>query len=230
MAKKYFLFDLDGTLTDTGPGIMECIQKTLADLGLPPREEAFLRRFVGPPLAESFQNLCGMSPEEAARAIQIYRGYYVIGGVYKSPLYPGVEQLLKRLSQAAVLGVATSKNESGARRILAMRGIEERFQVVVGDDGSRPSKAAVVAEVLERLGNPAPAEAVMVGDRSYDIAGAAAWGLEAVGVLYGYAAPGELQEAGARYLAATVEELEALCFQLAAGTAPAWGPLLKNFP
>ena len=126
--------------------------------------------------------------------------------------------------------MATSKNESGARRILAMRGIEERFQVVVGDDGSRPSKAAVVAEVLERLGNPAPAEAVMVGDRSYDIAGAAAWGLEAVGVLYGYAAPGELEEAGARYLAATVEELEALCFQLAAGTAPAWGPLLKNFP
>jgi phosphoglycolate phosphatase len=213
--KRYFLFDLDGTLTDTGSGIMGSVAHALARLGWPEPEADFLRQFVGPPLEESFQNFCQMSPAEAAEAIRLYRERYHAWGVFQSPLYPGVEGLLERLSQKAALAVATSKREAGARQILAMRGVEGYFQAVVGDDGTRPSKAAVVGEALAQLEEPPREQVVMIGDRSYDVAGAKAWGLESIGVLYGYSAPGELAAAGASRLVGSVAELEALCRKLA---------------
>lgn len=213
--KQFFLFDLDGTLTDTGPGIMGSVQTALGRLGWPPQEDGFLRQFVGPPLMESFQRFCGMDPESAEHAIQLYRERYNEWGMYQSPLYPGVNGMLERLSQVGTLAVATSKREIGARKIMEMRGIDGYFQAVVGDDGTRPSKAAVIREVLELLGGPPKEQVVMVGDRSYDIAGAHACGIEAIGVGYGYAPPGELTEAEADWQADTVAELEALCMKLA---------------
>lgn len=213
--KQYFLFDLDGTLADTGPGIMGSVQTALGRLGWPPQEEGFLRQFVGPPLMESFQRFCGMDPEGAERAIRLYRERYQEWGMYQSPLYPGVEGMLKRLSQVGALAVATSKRESGARQIVEMRGIGGCFQAVVGDDGTRSSKAAVIQEALRQLGSPPPEQAVMVGDRSYDIAGAHACGIEAIGAGYGYAPAGELAEAKADWQAGAVAELEALCRRLA---------------
>lgn len=213
--KKYFLFDLDGTLTDTGPGIMGSVQTALGRLGWPPQEEGFLRQFVGPPLTESFQRFCGMDAEGAEHVIKLYRERYQEWGMYQSPLYPGVDGMLKRLAQVGTLAVATSKREIGARQIMEMRGIDGCFQVVVGDDGARPSKAAVIREALAMLGGPPAGQVVMIGDRSYDIAGAHACGIEAIGVGYGYAPAGELTEAGADWQAATVAELEALCVRLA---------------
>ncbi|MCI9256472.1 HAD hydrolase-like protein [Acutalibacter sp.] len=201
--KRYFLFDLDGTLTDTGSGIMGSVAHALARLGWPEPEADFLRQFVGPPLEESFQNFCQMSPAEAAEAIRLYRERYHAWGVFQSPLYPGVEGLLERLSQKAALAVATSKREAGARQILAMRGVEGYFQAVV------------VGEALAQLEEPPREQVVMIGDRSYDVAGAKAWGLESIGVLYGYSAPGELAAAGASRLVGSVAELEALCRKLA---------------
>lgn len=214
MPKKFFLFDLDGTLADTGPAIMNCIRQTLTTLGYPPPEAPFLRQFVGPPLTESFRHLCGMDPAETRLAIQTYRTLYLARGILESPLYPGMDRLLRRLARVAVLGVATSKQSPQARKILSMRGVESLFPVVVGDDGVRPNKAAVIAEALRRLGDPPPEEAVMVGDRKYDVEGAKACGIETIGVRYGYSQPGELEAAGARYFAATVEELESLCLGL----------------
>ncbi len=214
MTKKYFLFDLDGTLADTGAGIIESAQRALALLGWPPQEEAFLRRFVGPPLEESFREFCGMDQAEAQRAIQLYRAEYNAHGLYKSPLYPGMDGLLAALSRRAALCVATSKRESGARKILSMRGIEDRFSVVVGDDGTRPGKAQVIGEVLRLLGNPPVEELVMIGDRSYDVDGAKAWGIEAIGAAYGYGSPEELKGAGAAYIVESVEELGRLCARL----------------
>ncbi len=212
--KKYFLFDLDGTLTDTGPGIMGSVQHALNQLGWPEQEEDFLRQFVGPPLLDSFQNYGKMSLEEAEQAITLYRARYHAWGMFKSPLYPGVDGLLERLSRRAVLAVATSKREEGARAIMDMRGITPYFQAVVGDDGSRPSKAAVIAEALRLLGNPSPEEVVMVGDRSYDVAGALSCRVDCIGAGYGYGVPGELEEAGARWVVESVKQLEELCHKL----------------
>lgn len=213
--KKYFLFDLDGTLTDTGPGITECVQYALGQLGWTPQEDGFLRQFVGPPLTVSFQTFCDMDEGQARQAIKLYRERYNAVGLYKSPLYPGVEQLLEGLSGTATLCVATSKREEGARRILALRGIERYFTVVVGDDGSRPTKAHVIDRVLRLLGDPPLSEVVMVGDRSYDVEGAKSCGIESIGAGYGYAQPGELEEAGAEYLAEDVNTLGRLCRTLA---------------
>ena len=213
--KKYFLFDIDGTLTDTGPGIMGCIQETLQALGWPEQPEEFLRQFVGPPLEDSFRDFCAMDEAQTAKAVRLYREKYFSHGLYHSPLYPGVGAMLERLSGRATLCVATSKNEPGAKKILAMRDIEKYFQVVVGDDGTRPSKAHVIAEALARLGSPSKAEVLMVGDRRYDVAGAKACGVETAGAAYGYGGRGELEAAGAEYLADSVEELEKLCLRLA---------------
>lgn len=213
--KKYFLFDLDGTLNDTGPGIMDCVQYALGRLGWHEQPESFLRQFVGPPLTDSFMNFCHMDASAAENAIRLYRERYWEWGVYQSPLYPGIKELLERLSERAALCVATSKNEKGARQVLRMREIEPYFSVVVGDDGTRPTKAHVIAEALRELEEPDRSEVLMIGDRSYDIAGAKDCGVEAAGVLYGYGSREELETAGADYLAGTVRELEALCMELA---------------
>lgn len=213
--KKYFLFDLDGTLADTGPGITGCVQDTLRRLGWPDQTPQFLRRFVGPPLMESFQTFCNLDETAARRAIQLYRERYVAWGVYQSPLYPGIRDMLARLSQIVTLCVATSKREEGAVQILEMRGIANYFSVIVGDDSTRPTKSAVIQEALDRLGNPPAEQAAMVGDRSYDIEGARACGIQTIGACYGYAPPGELARAGADYLAASVEDLESICRMLA---------------
>lgn len=215
--KRYFLFDLDGTLNDTGPGITGCVQHALGQLGWAAQPEEFLRQFVGPPLLHSFMTFCHMDEAAARQAIGLYRARYQAWGVYQSPLYPGVEGMLRRLGGLAALGVATSKRESGARQILAMRGIEPFFTVVVGDDGTRPSKTEVVGEALRLLGGPPAEQVVMVGDRLYDIEGAKAWGLFTIGAQYGYAPPGELERAGADLLAESVFQLEDLCAGLAGG-------------
>lgn len=212
--KKYLLFDLDGTLTDTGPGIMGSVQDALSRLGWPEQSRDFLRRFVGPPLEESFRDFCGMDGAGAQEAIRLYRERYNAWGVFQSPLYPGVDAMLKNLSAKVVLCVATSKREQGARKILGMRGIEGLFRVVVGDDGTRPTKSHVIGEVLAQLGNPPREQVLMVGDRSYDVAGAKAQGVETAGAVYGYGTRDELETAGADYLAESVEELEALCLGL----------------
>lgn len=212
--KKYLLFDLDGTLTDTGPGIMGSVQDALSRLGWPEQSRDFLRRFVGPPLEESFRDFCGMDGDGVEEAIRLYRERYNAWGVFQSPLYPGVDAMLKKLSSKAVLCVATSKREQGARKILGMRGIEGLFRVVVGDDGTRPTKSHVIGEVLAQMGNPPRGQVLMVGDRSYDVAGAKAQGVETAGAVYGYGTRDELETAGGDYLAESVEELEALCLGL----------------
>ena len=214
--KKYFLFDLDGTVTDTGEGVTKSAQYALDAFGFPDQPPEALRRFVGPPLQGSFEGFYGLTPEQAVQAVEKYRERYRAKGVFESPLYPGMAPFLAGLAEKATLCLATSKPLVFARQILELRGVGQYFAHLAGAelDGARTDKAEVVAYALELLGNPPKEEAVMVGDRRQDIIGANACGLESIGVLYGYSEPGELEEAGATYLVPSVEDLRQLCDRL----------------
>lgn len=214
--KRYFLFDLDGTITDTGEGIMKSAQYALDAFGIHEEPEENLRRFVGPPLDYSFREFYGLSEGQAWEAVEKYRERYRAKGVFESPLYPEIKELLGKLSQRAEVCLATSKPLYFAGQILEMRGIAGCFTVKVGAnmDGSMTDKAQVIGEVLRQLGNPPKAEVIMIGDRRQDILGAKAQNVESIGARYGYAEEGELETAGATHIVFTVAELEKLCFEL----------------
>lgn len=211
--KRFFLFDLDGTITDTGEGVMKSAQYALDAFGFPPQTEEALRRFVGPPLQSSFENYYGLTPAQAVQAVEKYRERYRTKGVFESPLYPGMGGFLERLSQKATLCLATSKPLVFAKQILELRGVEQYFTCLSGAelDGTRTDKGEVIAYALALLGNPPREQVVMIGDRRQDILGAKSQGIESIGALYGYSDPGELEEAGATWLADSVESLEKAC-------------------
>lgn len=210
---RYFLFDLDGTVADNGPGITRSAQYALEAFGIRGEPLDKLERFVGPPLHQSFMEFYGFSQEQAFAAVEKYRERYREKGVYENRLYPGMAELLRELSQRAVVCLATSKPEVFARQILEMNGVLPCFHQVVGArlDGSLTDKAEVIAACLRALGDPPKGQAVMVGDRKHDILGAQAVGVPSVGVGYGFAPPGELEAAGADYIVPTVEALGNLC-------------------
>lgn len=214
--KRYVLFDLDGTVADNGEGICKSAQYALDFFGIHHEPVENLRRFVGPPLQESFQVLYGFSPAQAKLAVEKYRERYRVKGVYENKLYPGIPALLEELSHRAAVCLATSKPEVFSRKILEMGGVLPYFTRAVGSelDGRRTDKAEVIQEVLRQLGNPDRAQAVMVGDRKHDILGARACGLESIGVEYGFAPERELEEAGADHIVPTVEALRGLLWQL----------------
>lgn len=197
------LFDLDGTLTASGPGILASIRYALASLGEPIPERAVLDRFIGPPLADSFRDLCGMAPDRAWEAVTAYRVYYAQRGQFESSVYDGIPAALAALSTAGrVLAVATSKAEVYAHSVLRHFGLADRFVEVVGSelDGRRTAKAEVIAEALRRVGG-SPERSVMIGDRSQDVLGALAVGVPSIGALWGYGSAAELTTAGATALA-----------------------------
>ena len=211
--KRYFLFDLDGTVADNGEGILKSAQYALDAFGIHNEPEERLRRFVGPPLHESFMELYGFSREQAFAAVEKYRERYRGKGVYENQLYPGMGALLERLSQQAVVCLATSKPEVFALRILEHFGLARYFDHVCGaplDNQEGAKKAAVIRDALRRSGVENLRTAVMVGDRRHDIDGARQAGLEAVGVLWGYGDRQELEAAGAAYIVEDIPGLRQL--------------------
>lgn len=209
------LFDLDGTLTESGPGIMACARHALAEVGHPGLDDDTLRRFVGPPLLEGFMTLAGLDEQAAWRAVQAYRERFLAVGMFENAVYPGIPELLSRLRAAErTLVVATSKVESFAERIVEHFGLARFFADVVGSnlDGTRSAKAEVVSEALRRIARTEHRadRAVMIGDRTHDVRGARANGLPAVGVLWGYGSRAELATAGAQELVTDPGELGAL--------------------
>ena len=206
------LFDLDGTLTASGPGILASVRHALAALGEPIPDPEVLAGFIGPPLLDSFIDLCGLAPDRAHAAIAAYREYYSTKGQYENSVYSGIPELLGALADAGpTLAVATSKAEVYAESILAHFGLAEYFTVVVGSelDGRRTRKAEVIAEVLARLDRPV-ADCLMIGDRAHDVIGASAVGMACVGVLWGYGSAEELTSAGAEALVHTPADLQAV--------------------
>lgn len=209
----YLLFDLDGTLTDSGPGIMNSTRHTFEAFGLRVPEEPVLKSFIGPPLAETLALY--FPAAELDRAIGAFREYYEADGWLECEVYPGIRDCLAALRTAgAHLAVATSKSHPAALRVMAHFGLADAFDVVCGSAPDGPAtKAGVIRRVLQQLGCPQPGRAVMIGDRKYDILGARAVGLSSVGVLYGYGSREELCAAGAGALAASVSDLQALLLQ-----------------
>lgn len=204
------LFDLDGTLTDSAPGITRCIQEALRRLGRAVPETDSLRRFVGPPLPGTFALLLeSTEEEEVAQAIRLYRERFVTTGMFENALYPGVREGLERLrGRGHRLWVATSKPEVYARQILEHFGIAHAFAGVHGPDltGRNHDKRELIRELLlsERVSAPA---ACMVGDRALDVEGARANGLSAVAVLWGCGTAEELRAAEPDFMVETFAEL-----------------------
>ncbi len=209
---EYILFDLDGTLLDTASGVADSVCYALEHMGIPlPEDKRSLTCFVGPPLAESFATFYHLSPEEIERAIAIYRVYYTATGMWDCSVYPGIPALLQRLNRAGKrLLVATSKPEKFAVPLLERFGLAQEFELIAGadaDGGTRSEKHQVIAYGLDRLGITDTSRMIMVGDRKYDVLGAAQFGIDTIGVLFGFGNAEELQSAGAIALAATPEQV-----------------------
>ncbi len=207
---KYILFDLDGTLTESAPGIMNSLKYAFKKLGGPVPDDAVLKKFVGPPLIESFMKFSGFSEEKATMAVDVYREYFAEKGLFENSVYEGIPDCLKRLREAGyTLGVATSKPQVFCERILDHFGLTEYFGVIKGIplDGEDMTKAEVISEALGALGAVDRSEAVMIGDRAYDAVGAEENGVGCIGVLYGYGTEEELLGAGAETTVKTPREL-----------------------
>lgn len=211
--KKYFLFDLDGTLTDPKQGICTCVQYALKDQGIEEPDLDKLEPFIGPPLWDSFMKFYGMDRAQADKAVAKYRERFADVGLFENELYDGIPFMLKDLKEAGfTLAVASSKPTVYVERILEHFQIKQYFKVIVGSelDGTRVSKDEVVREALHQLFGEQtidPQQVYMIGDRCFDVEGARTLHVESVGVTYGYGSMEELQEAKADYIVRSVGEL-----------------------
>ena len=202
------LFDLDGTLTESGIGITRSVAHSLRKYGIEETDQAKLDLFVGPPLIDSYMRYYGFSREQAVQAVEFYREYYAVTGIFENRVYDGVIPMLQALQRAGKTCIlSTSKPEHYAVQILDHFGLASYFSCAAGAtmDEKRTNKADVIAYALRKSGKTGPA--VMVGDRRHDIEGAKANNLPAIGVLYGYGSREELETAGADWIAETPEDL-----------------------
>ncbi|SDF61677.1 phosphoglycolate phosphatase [Blastococcus aurantiacus] len=200
---RLVLFDLDGTLVDSSPGISSSVRHAATVLGLPEPTPTQLRAMVGPPLQDGFALVLGVPAADVARAVAAYREHYAAGAVLDVTVHDGVPDLLEALAEAGViLAVATSKPEPFALRVLGHTGLLSSFATVHGAtlDGAVRHKDQVVAAAL--AAHPGGHGPVLVGDRSHDVLGAAAHGLPCIGAGWGPAEDGELEAAGAAAVAA----------------------------
>lgn len=204
------LFDLDGTLTDSGAGIVSSLRKALRESGCPVPGPEALRRFIGPPMRSMLpQVFKGITPEKIDEVIERFRSVYDASGVYDNRVYPGIPELLEELrARGTLLAVATSKPVRPAGVVLGHFGLAPRFDYVSAADESDAGggKEELIAPVLRKSGIP-PERAVMIGDTMYDASGARKAGTDFVGALYGFGTREELEREGCRNFAASVAEL-----------------------
>lgn len=226
MDKKYLLFDLDGTVTDSNLGITRCVQYALLDQGIDEQDMSVLEEYIGPALDDSFKKYHGLNDEQAAKAVAKYRERYSDTGIFENEVYDGIVPCLETLKAAGkIICLSTCKPEPFAVRILEHFKLDKYFDVVTGSDleGTRKQKYQVIEETFKRLSanvlrqeltdellNEIKADSVMIGDRNQDVNGAHQVGIECIGVRYGYAKPDELEDAGVDYIVETIPELTAL--------------------
>ena len=218
------IFDLDGTLTESEPGITKSVQYALEQMNRPPLDAATLRRFIGPPLRESFIAVAGMAEDEADEAVRIYRERFSTVGWMENSVYEGIAPLLRALKAGgAYVAIATGKPEVFSRKIIDYFGLApyiDRLEAITLSDHHADKVALVRRALPERY-----ERACMVGDRAGDMEGALGNGIDGIGALYGYGTREELEDAGARFIAASVNALRDIL--LDAGDAP--GGLFVTF-
>ena len=204
------LFDLDGTLTDPALGITNSVAYALSKWDISVNDRSELFKFIGPPLLDSFAEYYGFSHEQSRLALKYYREYFTDRGMFENRVYEGIPQLLSQLkAQGKRLIVATSKPEEFAVRILHHFGLDRYFDFIGGAsmDETRVKKADVIQYALETCNITDRSSVVMVGDRLHDINGAKACGLPSIGVAYGYGSIDELKDAGADFIAISVQDI-----------------------
>lgn len=208
---RTLLFDLDGTLTDTRPGIMRCLENTFATLGAPLPSD--LDRFLGPPLPESFVRFCGMNEQQTERAVGIFRERYSNGELFNAKLFDGIPELLCKLTDYGfTLAVCTCKVEKYAKSVLEHFGIAKYFAIIGGSNETRTQKSEVIEYVLNSLDISDKSGVLMIGDRDNDIIGAEKCGLRCLYALWGYGSEAEAKKYNA--LAAVRSPKECLGFIL----------------
>lgn len=206
---EYVFFDLDGTLTESTEGICNAARYALEKFGIIETDITRLERYIGPPLDTSFAEY-GLDKEQVRQAIVYFREYYNRQGKFENRVYDGIPEVLSSLlKKGKKLVVATSKPEHFANQILEHFGILQYFSFVAGatEDEKRTHKDEVIAYALQKLGIKDRSSVLMVGDRKYDVVGAKKEEIDCVGVLYGYGSRDELEQAGAAYIAETVEDI-----------------------
>ncbi len=207
---KYILFDLDGTLLNTYPGVSNAVRYTMNHYNKPIPEEETMRKYLGPPLADSFKNIAGFSEEIIPEAIKKFREYYLEKGIYEYEFFEDLKPTLKKLKEMDyILGVATSKLQVGAYTILKHAGIFDEFDYVCGSsaDEGRITKSDVLENVLEHFGITDKTEAILIGDRFHDIEGAKSVGIDCCCVLCGFGSEQEFKERGANYIVPHISDI-----------------------
>ena len=207
----YVIFDFDGTVVDTGEGILKSLQYSFREMGreVPSADE--LKKFIGPPIHYSYTTYYGVSEAEVGMYIKKYRERYRAKGIYECALYKGFPEVLDSLHKNGVkVAIASSKPESLIYDVADFLGITEKFDAIVGvrlDDSNHSSKTGLILEAMKKSGAVDRNRALMVGDRCYDIDGAAGAGVKSCGVLWGYGSREEFEEHNADYIVSDTDEL-----------------------
>ncbi len=216
MISKYdaVLFDFDGTVADTGKGIFSSIQYAVECLGFEPLDNETLRRFIGPPVFDSFRREFGIDEEKCRFAVKKYREKYAESGIFQFEIYEGILELFKTLHEAGIkVGIASSKPQNFLIRIVDYLGIGELIDFISAPsaDDIPQSKTSLINNSAEAL-NVAKEKMLMVGDRYFDIDGANGAGVESVGVTFGYGSEEELKKSGATHIAGCADEIRNIIF------------------
>lgn len=207
---KYILFDLDGTITDSGEGITKSVQYSLKYFDILVDNLEDLNKFIGPPLKDSFKRYYNFDDEKAELGLKKYREYYSEKGIYENKLYDGITEILEALKKNnKKIILATSKPEVYAKQILKYFKIDKYFDFVAGSDfeETRVKKGEVIKHALEGTEISELSEVIMIGDREHDVIGAKENNIKSIGVLYGYGDVVELTQARAEYIVKTPNEL-----------------------
>ena len=216
MRYTHAFFDLDGTITNSAPGITHSVQYALKKMGIEPPPAEELLGFIGPALTWGFSHYFGMNETDSKKAVEYYRENYRASGMLECEVYEGIPTLLRELNDAGVICVlATSKPHIFANRILAHFGLDRYFTLVSGPelDGTRGEKHEVISYALSQLALTDLTRVLMIGDRHHDVEGAARYGIDCAGVLWGFGDQTELTDAGAKYLCTTPKEIKDLLLQ-----------------
>lgn len=207
---EYCLFDLDGTLTNPELGITNSFMYALSKYNISVCERSELHKVIGPPLLDSFQKFYDFSYEDAKDAVDYYREYYKEKGIYENEAFPGISSLLEMLQkQGKKIVLATSKPEHFAKIILDYFNLTKYFTFIAGAnmDETRTKKDEVIEYALESCGIIEMEKVLMIGDREYDIIGAKKFGIDSVGVLFGFGTLEELERAGSTYIVESVQQM-----------------------